>query len=56
MYWKGSEGFFIEVPPELDSLVEKLREGATMTDEEAQRIGKENAIARAEFCKEFGWF
>ena len=56
MYWKGSEGFFIEVPPELDPLVEKLRLAATMPDEEARRIGKENAIARAEFCKEFGWF
>lgn len=56
MYWKGSEGFFIEVPPELDPLVEKLRLAATMTDEEAHRIGKENAIAEADFCKEFGLF
>ena len=56
IYWKGCEGFFIEVPPELDPLVEKLRLAATMTDEEAQRIGKGNAIAAADFMREFGLF
>ena len=55
-YWKGCEGFPIEVPPELDPLVEKLRLAATMPDEEARRIGKENAIAAADFMREFGLF
>jgi len=55
IYWKGCDGFPMEVPPELEPLVEKLRKAATMTDEEAQRLGKENAIAAADFAKEFGW-
>lgn len=55
-YWKGCEGFPIEVPPELDPLVEKLRLAAAMPDEEARRIGKENAIAAADFVREFGFF
>jgi hypothetical protein len=56
IYWKGSDGFFIEVPPELEPLVEKLRKAATMTDEEAQRIGTEYAISAAEAMREFGLF
>lgn len=55
-YWKGSEGNFMEVPSELEPLVEKLRKAATMADEEARRIGTKNAIAAAELMKELGLF
>ena len=53
-YWKGSEGNFMEVPSELEPLVEKLRKAATMTNEEARRISKENAIAITETMEKLG--
>lgn len=54
--WKGGDGRVMEAPSELEPLVEKLRLAATMTDEEAQRIGKQNAIAAADSIREFGLF
>jgi hypothetical protein len=56
LYCVRDDGRFIPVPDELEPLVEKLRRAATMTDEEAQRIGRENAIAAAEYLREFGLF
>jgi hypothetical protein len=56
LYCVRDEGRFIPVPDELEPLVEKLRKAATMTDEEARRIGRENAIAAAEAMREFGLF
>jgi len=56
LYCIRHDGLLIPVPDELEPLVEKLRKAATMTDEEARRIGTKNAIAAADLMKEFGLF
>ena len=43
VYWKGDEGSHLSLPQELLPLVEKLKEAATMTNEEAYRLSSENA-------------
>ena len=45
--WKGCNGSLLPLPNELLPLVEKLREAATMTNEEATALSKENAAAFA---------
>jgi hypothetical protein len=51
LYCVRDDGRFIHVPDELEPLVEKLRKAATITDEEAQRIGTEYAIAAADLTE-----
>jgi hypothetical protein len=54
VYWKGSEGFQLPLPKELLPLVEKLKEAATMTNEEARQLSAENASAFAQAFEELG--
>lgn len=55
VYWKGCEGFQLPIPEELFSLVEKLREAATMTSEEAGRLSAENQKAFSQACAQLGF-
>ena len=55
VYWKSCEGRRIEVPAELNALVEKLRSAGTMSNEEAAKLSRGNAAAFASACKELGF-
>jgi hypothetical protein len=45
VYWTGSNGQRLEVPAELNALVEKLRSAGTMSNEEAAKLSRETASA-----------
>jgi hypothetical protein len=47
IHWMSCEGYRMELPPELEPLVEKLREAATMTDAKARALSQGNAEAFA---------
>ena len=51
VYWKSCEGQRIEIPTELNALVEKLRSAATMSNEEAAKLVRENATAFTSACE-----
>lgn len=55
IYWKGSSGHHLEVPAELNDLVEKLRSAGTMGNEEAAKLSRENAAAFASAFEELGF-
>ena len=48
-YWKSHEGFQMEIPKELEPLVDSMKQFATMSDEEAQQIDQETRQAIADF-------
>ena len=54
VYWQGYNGTVLKVPASLEPLVEKLREVGAMSNEEAQRLSRENAAAFAKMAEEFG--
>jgi hypothetical protein len=54
VYWRGSNGQPLEVPAELNALVEKLRSAGTMSNEEAAKLSRENASAFTPACKALG--
>jgi len=45
VYWKSCEGQNMEVPAELNALVEKLRSAGKMSNEEAAKLSRENLAA-----------
>lgn len=55
IYWKSCSGTPLEVPSELEVLVEKLRSAGTMSDEQARNLSRENASAFAQACSELGF-
>jgi hypothetical protein len=55
IYWKGCSGQQLEVPNELNALVEKLRSAGTMGNEEAAKLSRENAAAFASAFEELGF-
>lgn len=55
IYWKGCDGQRMEVPAELNALVEKLRSAGTMGNEEAAKLSRENAAAFASAFEELGF-
>jgi len=55
VYWKGCSGVPLEVPSELEVLVEKLRSAGTMSDEQARNLSRENASAFAEVANQLGF-
>lgn len=54
VYWEGCNGKFLEVPTELNVLVEKLRSAGTMSNEEAAKLSRGNASAFASACEALG--
>jgi|688.fasta_scaffold1944640_1 hypothetical protein len=54
IYWKGCEGTHLEVPNELNVLVEKLRSAGTMSNEEASKLSRENMAAFTSTCAALG--
>jgi hypothetical protein len=54
IYWKGGDGRRMEVPAELNALVEKLRSAGTMSNEEAAKLSRENAAAFTSACVALG--
>lgn len=54
IHWKSGDGQRIEVPAELNALVEKLRSAGTMSNEEAARLSRENAAAFASTWEALG--
>jgi hypothetical protein len=54
VYWTGGKGQRLEVPAELNALVEKLRSAGTMSNEEAAKLSRENASAFTSACEALG--
>lgn len=54
IYWKGYSGTQADIPHELFPLIEKMKETAMMSDEEARQKSKENAEAFQKAFVEFG--
>lgn len=54
IYWKSCEGQRMEVPAELNALVEKLRSAGTMSNEEAAKLSRENSTALASALEALG--
>lgn len=55
VYWKGSGGHCIEIPPELEDLVTEMKLVATMQDDEAARISVENYASFNQAMKDMGF-
>lgn len=53
--WKGCCGEQIDIPEELDQLIEKMKVLGTMSDDEASKLSAENAVAITEAYREMGW-
>ena len=45
IYWKGCDGEWLELPSELEVLVERLKVAGAMSDEQARNLSGENASA-----------
>ena len=54
LYWKGYNGYPLEIPDELQGLVEKMKIRATMSDEEAFSKSQQNKLEFIEAMKELG--
>ena len=54
IYWKGCNGYSLEIPDELQGLVEKMNIRATMSDEEALSKSQQNKLGFIEAMKELG--
>lgn len=55
VFWKSCSGKIIkDIPEELKDVVAKMKQEATMTDEEAYNISKENKEAFVQSMKELG--
>lgn len=55
VYWKSCSGEPLELPSELDVLVEKLRSAGTMSDEQARNLSRKNASVFAEVANQLGF-
>lgn len=55
VYWQGCNGYPLEVPAELNSLVERLRSAAVMSNEEAAKLNRENSSAFAQAFQELSF-
>jgi hypothetical protein len=54
VYWQGCDGMPMELPEELEPLVNKLRALATMTDEQAAQLRQENTQVLHSMAEAFG--
>jgi hypothetical protein len=54
IYWKGCNGYPLEIPDELQGLVEKMKVYATMSDEEAFSKNQQTKKAFVDAMKELG--
>ncbi len=53
--WRGGHGRCINVPDELQQLVERMKLSATMPDDEAARVSHENKEAYSTAMRELGF-
>ena len=53
--WKGCHGEQIDIPEELNELVESMKVLGKMTDDEASKLSARNAVAITGAYKEMGW-
>lgn len=52
--WKGGRGEFLEVPDELQPLIDKMKEMGKMDDSEAKKLSCENAKSFLNLLSELG--
>jgi hypothetical protein len=52
--WQGSSGVQVDVPEELNELVEKMKKAGQMTDEAARELSRANASLFEEAMTELG--
>lgn len=55
VHWQGYSGVGVEIPEELNPLIERMKQAGTMSDELANKISSQNRAAFLEDMREFGF-